>query len=384
MRASTRSTTLEQERKYGCHMELRQLGTSEVRVSKLALGCFSFAGDNWKDSDVHKGVWGQQLEQDSFAAVRAALDAGINTFDNAEQYGDGHAESVLGRAVAAAAPPRDSIVVATKANAENLEPTRLAQALDASLRRLQMNYVDLYQVHWPSRSAVRTAAYPDRPLAHEVPLRDTLGELARLKSQGKIRAVGVCNFGPLDLQEAVSLYPGLIVSNQVSYSLISRAIEDELVPLCMRHRVSILAWSPLQQGLLAGKFRTADDVPAARQRTRHFSRMRPLQRHGEAGHEHELFAAIERLGQISDRLRLPMADVAIGYAMHRPGVTSVLVGARNAAQVLANVNAASTSTSTTLLSASVMAELDAATDQLKRLMGPNLDPYESTENSRIR
>lgn len=209
-------------------------------------------------------------------------------------YGDGYAEEVFGRALKKSGYPRDKYYVATKVCETYLAPDQLEARVDASLARMQLDYIDLYQLHWHSRAALRTDKYPERPLEAEVPLKDTLLKLAELQKAGKIRHIGVCNFGVKDLTEALST--GVrIVSNQICYNLLWRGIEPEVMPLCLKEDIAILPWSPIGQGLLAGKFQTADDVPPGRARSRLFSNKRPQQRHGEPGLEAEAFRCIDKI-----------------------------------------------------------------------------------------
>lgn len=272
------------------------------------------------------------------------------------RYGDGYSEDVLGRALEACAAdfPRSSYFIASKVSESHLSPALLRTALEASLARLRTPYIDLYQIHWHSRAAVRSSKYPERPLAEEVPLRETLLMLQQLQQEGLIRHIGVCNFGPRDLQHALDT--GVtIVSNQICYNLLWRGCElAGLLKMCQDNRISVLAWSPLQQGLLTGKFARADDVPSGRARTRLFSRDRPCQRHGEDGQEVEVFAAIAALqaavsehntqhalgaGHLDSSASTSIAPVtlaaaSLAWALKHPAVTCVLVGARDAAQVL--------------------------------------------------
>jgi aryl-alcohol dehydrogenase-like predicted oxidoreductase len=216
-------------------MRYTNLPGTELRVSVIAMGCWALAGDS---------TWGEQSEADSIAAVRAALDVGINFFDTAPGYGDGLSERRLGLGLAGL---RQHAVVATKVGPDAMLPERLVASVERSLRHLGTDYVDLLQIHWPSR---------------EVPLADTWGALTRLKEQGKLRAIGVSNFGPLDLAELFRL--GVPATNQVPYSLLSRAVEYEIAPACASKRVGILCYSPLLWGLLAGALARATSGPVGR------------------------------------------------------------------------------------------------------------------------
>jgi aryl-alcohol dehydrogenase-like predicted oxidoreductase len=329
-------------------MHYRYLGRSEVEVSTVAMGCWAIVGD---------ATWGEQDERDALAAIDAALEVGMHTFDTAELYGDGYSEELLGRALEGR---REKAVILTKASKQHCDADSIVSACEGSLRRLRSDYIDLYQVHWPNR---------------EVPFDETMAALERLREQGKIRAVGVSNFGSEDLPAI--LETGRVESNQLCYSLLFRAIEQEIQPLCLREDVSILCYSPLAQGLLTGKFRSADEVPEGRARTRLFAAGRPQARHGEAGAEAETFAAIERVRRVAERMGAPMADVALAWLLHQPGVSCVLAGARNAGQAKENAAAADLA-----LPDYAIDELTEATDALKQQLGPNPDMWQS--ESRLR
>ena len=329
-------------------MRYHQLGKSELRVSAVALGCWAIVGD---------ATWGHQEEADSIAAIEAALEAGINFFDTAEVYGNGYSEQLLGKALGLR---RREAVIASKAAPEHLARGELASACAASLKRLRTDYIDLYQVHWPSPS---------------VPYEETIGELEKLRKSGKIRVAGVSNFGPIDLRDYLA--KGGCAGNQLAYSLLFRAVEFELQELCVKNDVSILPYSPLAQGLLTGKFRSADEVPEGRARTRLFSKNRPQSRHQEPGCEKEVFAALARLRELAERLGEPMEKLALAWLLHQRGVASVIAGARDPEQVRANAAAAELR-----LPEEVLREMTEATDPVKQALGPNLDQW--LTQSRIR
>ena len=138
---------------------------------------------------LHAGVWGDQDDADTFATVKAALDAGVNFFDNAEMYGDGYAETVMGRALKASGYKREDYVIATKVCETYLAPDLVEKQIDASLARMDCEYIDLYQIHWHSRAGLKTEKYPERPLSAEVPLKDTLLKLQEIQATGKIRHI---------------------------------------------------------------------------------------------------------------------------------------------------------------------------------------------------
>jgi len=223
------------------------------------------------------------------------------------------------------------------------------------------DYIDLYQVHWPSRT---------------IPFPETIGILEELRKSGKIRAYGISNFGPVDLKSFMES-GGHPVSNQMAYNLLFRAVEFEVQPLMAKHHVSMLCYSPLMQGLLTGKFRSAEDVPAGRARTRHYGKNHPGVRHGEAGAEKETFEAIAEIREVSDELREPIERVALAWLLRQPTVASAIAGARNPGQACKNAAAAEL-----VLPEVVVARLAAATDPLKTRLGPNADMWQS--ESRIR
>ena len=329
-------------------MKYKQLGKTEMTVSTLSLGCWAFGGGD---------VWGEQDDTDSIATVHAALDVGVNFFDTAEGYGGGYSEEVLGRALVGR---RDKAIIATKVSQRHLDPAAVQQACENSLRRLQTDYIDLYQIHWPSRTA---------------PLNETIETLQKLQAQGKVRAIGVCNFGVQDMSELLSI--GHIESNQLPYNLLWRAIEFEIRPKCVEEGIGILCYSVLAQALLTGKYASPGDVPEGRSRTRHFSKDRPYARHSEDDHETEVFAAIERVRQISKQISQPMANVAMAWLLHQPGVTSIIAGARTPDQIQRNVEAVDLE-----LSPEIVIELNQVTDELKQTLGPNPDMWQSESRFR--
>jgi len=329
-------------------MKYQQLGNTEIQVSTIAMGCWTIGGGP---------TWGEADDTESIATVRVALDAGVNFFDTAEGYGDGHSERVLGQALEG---HRHDAIIATKVGRKHLSKDAIFEACEASLRRLNTDYIDLYQIHWPSR---------------ETQLSDTVEAFESLLQQGKIRAFGVSNFGVQDLSELLTLTR--CASNQLPYNLLWRAIEYEIQPKCVDEHIGMLCYSALAQGLLTGKFFTPDDVPEGRARTRHFSKHRPGVRHGEDGCEPELFDAIGKIRQISENIHEPMAKMAIAWLLHQAGVTSVIAGARTADQIGQNIQAVNLE-----LPSEILAELNEATDALKHKLGPNPDMWASESRFR--
>jgi len=324
-------------------MDYRPLGKTDMRVSAVALGCWAFAGG---------ATWGPQDDAESVATIHAALDAGVNFFDTAEGYGSGKSESILGRALVGR---RHEVVIATKANPSNLSRDAVGQACARSLQRLQTDYIDLYQIHWPSRTTR---------------LDETMDALERLCQDGQVRAIGVCNFGVGDLSELVQV--GRIETDQLPYNLLWRAVEYQISQKCLQHDIEMLCYSPLAQGLLTGKYSAPEQVPEGRARMRLFSRDRQLSRHNEDGCETEVFAAIDKISHICDSIRQPMAKVALAWLLHQPGVTSVIAGARRPEQITETAPAASLA-----LSPETITLLTEATEEVKRIVGPNPDLWRS-------
>jgi len=325
-------------------MEYRKLGNTNITVSRICMGCWAIAGDK---------VWGPQKDSDSIRTIYAALDIGINFFDTAELYGNGYSEEVLGKALSSV--QREDLIIGTKVNLEHLSRPKLVRACEASLRRLRTDYIDIYHIHFPNP---------------EIPISETLEALEKLKDEGKIRIMGVSNFGRKDLQEL--LIHGRPEVDQLPYNLLWRAIEYEILPFCVQNNIEITCYSPLNQGLLTGKFRSPDEVPVERARTRHFSGKRPMARHGEEGAESETFATIKAIQHIAKEINIPMARIALTWLLTREGVISVIVGARNPEQVRENARAADLE-----LPPDVIAKLTKATEKLKQKLGPTPDMYQS-------
>jgi aryl-alcohol dehydrogenase-like predicted oxidoreductase len=330
-------------------MNYRTLGSSDLEVSVLAFGAWQIGDSTY---------WGESAEADADAAVAAAVDAGITLFDTAEGYGGGRSEEILGKVLT---PYRDKVLIASKVSPDHCAPADLRAACEASLTRLGTDVIDLYQVHWPCA--------PEG-------FADVWGAMNRLKEEGKIRQIGVSNFGPSHLAGWVAA--GGCVSNQLGYNLLFRAIENEIVPACQKHGAGILAYMPLLQGILAGRWDTVDAIPASRRRTRHFSADREGVRHGETGCEDLLVETLAGIRGVADRIGQPMANVAIAWAIAQPGVSSVLVGARNPAQLTRNLAAVDL-----VLSEDVLADLSRITDPLKEHLGANADMWCGNLETRI-
>lgn len=331
-------------------MEFKSLGNTNIKVSTVSMGCWAIVG----------GLnWGHQDKSQSLEALRAAYDAGITFFDTAEMYGDGYSEQLIAEALSNV---RQELVIASKVSPQHFAPADLRAACERSLKNLNTDYIDLYQLHWPNR---------------DVSLDDSLETLVRLKEEGKIRAYGVSNFGPQDLSTSLSSdYE--ISSNQLAYSMLFRAIEHEISPICVDHNVSILCYSPLLHGLLTGKFRAIKEIPEDRARTRHFnSFIWPQARHGENGFETEMMEVIGGLRMVAEEAGESMANVALAWLLKQPGVTAVIMGGRNADQVRRNAKAADV-----VIPEELLARLSQLSTSLKEKMGANADMWQA--DSRIK
>ncbi len=282
-------------------MEYCQLGKSNLQISRIGLGCWAFANDN---------QWGRIDENEAIRTVHMAIDRGVNYFDTAEGYGNGHSEEVLGRALQG---KRDRVVVSTKT--KNLSPLGLTDALDGSLRRLKTDYIDIYCLHWPSR---------------DVPITRTIETLLKAKAQGKIRLVGVCNFGLGDLTDL--LEHGRVEYNQLPYNLFWCMIEEGILQKCREESIGVVAYSPLAQGLLTDKFHSYRDIPAGH-------------RHNARLYKRDIldliFPLLDELREFEKTNGAAMGQIALAWVMAQPGVTGVIPGAKTRMQLEENLGACS-------------------------------------------
>lgn len=283
-------------------MNTRPLSRTEIQTTPIIMGCWQ-AG---------KAYWQNIEDRDSIAAIRAAFAAGINAFDTAPGYGDGHSERLVG---ATLQDVRKQVVLMTKVFPGNLRYQQVLDACEESLKNLRTDYIDLYQIHWPSGSFN----------SEIVPIEDTMRALVELKKAGKIRAIGVSNFSSQEIAEAAQY--GEIDSVQPPYSLFWRQAGDELTPYCVKHRLSILAYSPLAQGLLTGRFTRAHRFPEGEFRSRHIL--------CEADHYERVQVALEQLRPIALRHHVTLSQLALAWLIAQPQ-TLAIAGARTAAQIIDN------------------------------------------------
>jgi methylglyoxal reductase len=312
-------------------MLTRSLGQSGIHASSVAIGTWVMGG--W--------MWGGADESDSIRAIHAALDSGINLLDTAPIYGFGHSESVVGKAIK---DRRDSVVIATKCsmviNAPggrsvgrstaagpsefgHLEikiynnPESIRNEVELSLKRLGTDYIDLYQTHWQEE---------------ETPIEDTMGALVRLKEEGKIRAIGVCNATAEEMDRYRSVGP--LDSDQEQYSMIHRALEDKnQLAYCHENNVAVLAYSPLVLGLLTGK--------VGPERTFSQSDLRSTQKRFSQSNRQKIADLLEKFQPIADKHRCSIPQLVIAWTISQPGLTHALVGARTPEQAIENAGAGS-------------------------------------------
>jgi aryl-alcohol dehydrogenase-like predicted oxidoreductase len=288
-------------------MELRPLGTSEVNISPVVMGTWQAGKEMWVGID----------DQESIAAIRAAYDAGITTFDTAEAYGNGHSERIVAKALS---DERNRIVYATKVFANHLRHEQVIKACERSLKNLATDVIDLYQIHWPSGSF-------NTP---KVPIEETMRALNELKAQGKIRAIGVSNFSRTQLDEAAKY--GDIVSLQPPYSLFWRYIETDAMSYCAENDMTILAYSPMAQGLLTGKFGTNHKFAKGDHRIKNRLFQPEIYR--------SVLTALDKLRSIAENYSCTLGQLALAWVISHPK-TCAIAGARNASQATENAAAAS-------------------------------------------
>ncbi len=285
----------------------RPLGRSGFDVPVLTFGCWQAGGSEWSDTN----------DDDSLAAMRAAFEAGITFFDTAEVYGSGHSEELLGRFIGEVG--RDSIRVTTKVGAGNLAGDLVKTACHDSLRRMGLERVDLYQIHWP-------AGTWGSPV---IPIEETMTALLELKNEGKIGAIGVSNFTKEQIAEAAQF--GRIDSLQPPYSLFFQPfVQNGTVQYCQQNDIAVIPYSPLAQGLVSGKF-TLSNRPTDNRAGNHLFKD-PT--YGFA------LDAVEELKSIAGKYGATTLQLALAWLIAQPGVTSPIVGARTPGQIQGAAKAA--------------------------------------------
>jgi len=347
-------------------MEYRttQNGTFELPI--IGLGCWPFGGGDY---------WGPSDQGEVNQVVQTAFDHGINYFDTAEVYNEGRSEVSLG--IALQGIPREKVLIGTKISPSNCYPDDLTRHCDESLNRLKIDYIDLYMIHWPLHSrSLKHFTSDEYKIANPPLLEDTYGVMMDLKSAGKIRHVGISNFGKnwLDLSPEEVEFP----INQVPYNLLCRAIEFEVLPYCTQLGIGIMTYMSMFQGILTGLYSSLDEVPPWQSRTRHFnSANNPLIRHGESGCETETRLALQDLFQLSRETGLSMVEIAISWITGNRDITCALIGSRSPEEIIQNMKAAEIQ-----LPIELIEKLNVVTKPVKDLLGNHMDLFESVDLDR--
>lgn len=298
-------------------MQTKQLGNSDLNITPIGIGAWAMGGSGWAFA------WGPQDDQDSISAIHAALDRGINWIDTAAVYGLGHSEEIVGQAVKGRSRKPyiftkcERIWNERREIQKSLREDSIRREVEASLRRLQVDVIDLYQIHWPE---------PDEQI------EEGWSTMAKLKAEGKVRWIGVSNFNAPQMARAQAIAP--ITSLQPPYSLVSPEIEESILPFAQANHIGAIVYSPMKSGLLSGKM-TKERVAAFpaddfRRRTPNFQEPL-LSRNLELA---------ELLRKIGDRHGRTPGEVAIAWTLRHPAVTAAIVGMRSAAQVDGVVGAA--------------------------------------------
>jgi aryl-alcohol dehydrogenase-like predicted oxidoreductase len=293
-------------------MQTRKLGNSDLHITPVGYGAWAVGGSGWQFA------WGSQDDDDSIAAIHRALELGVNWIDTAAVYGLGHSEEVVGRALKGWQGSRPYVFTKcglrwdSKGQVQKvLAADSIRREVEDSLRRLAVDVIDLYQIHWPPD--------PDSPA-----LEEGCAMLANLKREGKVRWIGVSNFNVGQLKRARAIAP--VTSLQPPYSLVHREIEDEILPYCLREGIGVIVYSPMASGLLSGAMtrERAARLPPDDWRRGHPDFTEPnLSRN---------LALVDHLREIAKRHNRSVGEVAIAWTLHNPAVTGAIVGARNARQ----------------------------------------------------
>jgi aryl-alcohol dehydrogenase-like predicted oxidoreductase len=297
-------------------MKAKQLGNSDLSITPIGFGAWAIGGSGWEFG------WGEQDDKASVAAIHRALELGVNWIDTAAVYGMGHSEEVVALALRAWRGPRPYVF--TKCGLRwdergyvhrNLTADSIRRECEDSLRRLKVDVIDLYQIHWPTED-----------------LEEGWSAMAQLQKEGKVRWIGVSNFNVDELRRAQAIAP--ITSLQPPYSLVRREVEQEILPYCRSNGIGVIVYSPMASGLLTGAMtrERAANLPESDWRSRDIE-----------FHEPRLsknLALVERLREVGERVQRQPGQVAIAWVLRNPAVTGAIVGARNAKQVEGNVDAA--------------------------------------------
>ncbi len=310
-------------------METIALGESGVAVSRILMGTWQAGKKMWADID----------DKQTVKAMQAAYDAGITTFDTATVYGDGHSERMVARALG---DIRDKVQYCTKVFPNMLAHDKLFAACHQSLKDLNTDYIDLYQIHWPAGTFG----------TKKVPIEESMTALNQLKEQGKIRAIGLSNFTKAQIAEARQY--SAIVSLQPPYSLFWRQAEAEILPYCQENKMAVLAYSPMAQGILTGKFGLDHRFKKGDHRAKSKLFAPPV--------FEKVQQALQALRPIAEKYAITLGQLALAWVISHPGVCAI-AGARNPAQIAQSAKAASVR-----LDPADIAEMDAISQPVNALL----------------
>jgi len=293
-------------------MQTRKLGNSDLPITRVGYGAWAIGGSGWQFA------WGSQDDSESIAAIHRALELGVNWIDTAAVYGLGHSEEVVGRALKEWHGPRPYVFTkcglrgdATGEVQKVLSGNSIRGEVEGSLRRLSVDLIDLYQIHWP----------PDPDSAA---LEEGWSTLVDLKREGKVRWIGASNFNVQQLQRAQAIAP--VTSLQPQYSVVHHEIDDEILPYCLREGIGVIVYSPMASGLLTGAMtrERAARLPKDDWRRGHPDFTEPNLSHH--------LALVEHMREIANRHKRSVGEVAIAWTLRHPAVSGAIVGARNAHQ----------------------------------------------------
>jgi aryl-alcohol dehydrogenase-like predicted oxidoreductase len=314
-------------------MQTKQLGNSDLSLTPLGIGAWAMGGNGWAFG------WGAQDDADSIAAIREALDQGLNWIDTAAVYGLGHSEEVVAKALEGL-PKKPYVFTkcertwnANREIVKCLKRDSILKEAEDSLRRLKLDVIDLYQMHWPE---------PDEDI------EEGWSAMAELQQQGKVRFIGVSNFNVAQLKRAQKIAP--VTSLQPPYSLVSPEVGEEILPYCLAQNIGVIVYAPMKSGLLTGAMtrERVANLPDDDFRKRALNFQEP--------HLSKNLALVDMLRQIGDQYGRTPGEVAIAWTLANPAVTAAIVGMRNASQVHGVIGAA-----TFRLSHAETAQLEALT-----------------------
>ncbi|MEM1067599.1 MAG: aldo/keto reductase [Planctomycetota bacterium] len=293
-------------------MQFRELGNSGTSISVIGLGTWAIGGGDWKFG------WGDQDDAEAIATIRRSIDLGINWIDTAAVYGFGKSEELVGRAVAEVSAD-DRPLIATKCGRTNegggeigksLQRQSIIAECEASLKRLQVDCIDLYQMHWPE---------PDEQI------EEGWQTLVDLKQQGKVRWIGVSNHSVAQMKRLQAIHP--ITSLQPPYSMISRAVETDILPFCHEHQIGVICYSPMGKGLLTGSF------DAERAKTLADNDHRRSDPRFQSPQLEINLDFVSKLGSLAEDLGWTVAELSVAWVLRLPSVTAAIVGSRRPEQI---------------------------------------------------